>query len=387
MPWIILESWIGCWASHLPIESAVEVVLALKRISIIGNGAWGTALAFKLLKNHHRVILWGRNARQLYAKNAANQLELTTDWQKAVHGVDGILICVSSGGFLDIVERLKASQIVDSYPQSIHKDACGELPTRVQQPYIAWATKGFCETINHSINHSAESQTMAKVEPIVSFDFFSEVIEQQLHCQGCFITGPSFAQEVIDDKPTALVVAGEPTLATFWVQCLHHKQLRIYMNNNPIAAQIGAGMKNIIAIAVGVADGLELGCNARAALITRGLKEVERVIQFFNADAQTLYGLSGLGDIILTSTSDFSRNRRFGIALAQQSGAFGDLAEGANAVKHIQQLAVHHQLDLPITEAVYDLIVNQAVPSKVVESLLQRASVEEFEPIKRSSPT
>ena len=327
-----------------------------QHIGIIGNGSFAIALAYKLAQNHHQLTIWGRNHEKL--KRAQNQLfkteidkhqiDFTTDWQQLYQpSLHALLIVVSSTGFASIIEKLK------QHP-----------PPLLEVKKIAWASKGLHQNAPQSVYLS----------------FFSDLVLRQLNVQGCFITGPSFASELMNNKPTAFVSAGETNLAQYWSDCLHSDSIRCYVNPNQKTAELGAAMKNVIAIAVGVSDGLGLGSNARAALITRGLNEMQRVVQHHRGDNATLYGLSGLGDVMLTSTDDLSRNRCYGKTLAKNED-FTGLVEGVYATKRLTQLARVANLDLPICFAVEALIEGRISPLQATQLLLQRQPVAELIPL------
>ena len=199
------------------------------------------------------------------------------------------------------------------------------------------------------------------------------------------LSGPSFALEVARGLPTALVLASDDeSFAQRAAQALHHSRLRIYASNDVIGVEIGGAVKNVMAIAAGVSDGMSLGNNARAALITRGLAEISRLGLKLGGRAETLGGLSGAGDLILTCTGDLSRNRRVGFLLAQGQSLdeilvqLGHVAEGVYAVREVHELAHRLEVDMPICEAVYRVLYDHVPAHEMVANLLNRTTSLEF---------
>jgi glycerol-3-phosphate dehydrogenase (NAD(P)+) len=276
--------------------------------------------------------------RQLPACVLPESIQITADLAAAVADVDGVLIAVPSHAFSDVLARL----------------ALLSLPNQV-----AWATKGF-DPVHHQLLH----QRVALELPSVV---------------GTVLSGPTFANEVAQGLPTAIVAASnEVQAAEWWATRLHSTTFRVYTNNDVLGVEIGGALKNIMAIAAGVSDGLGFGANARAALVSRALAEVMRLGACLGAKTDTFMGLAGLGDLVLTCTDDQSRNRRFGLALASgQAVAEAELAigtvEGIAAVKSVVVLAKHHQLDMPIAQAVYAVIKGKIAPRDAVAQLLARA--------------
>jgi glycerol-3-phosphate dehydrogenase (NAD(P)+) len=200
------------------------------------------------------------------------------------------------------------------------------------------------------------------------------------------LSGPSFAQEVARGFPTALTLASaDAEFARSTAQALHHAYLRIYPSNDLVGVEVGGAVKNVMAIAAGISDGLGLGLNARAALLTRGLAEITRLGLNLGGRTETLSGLSGLGDLILTCTGDLSRNRQVGLLLAQQQDLpeilrkLGHVAEGVYTVREVYQLAQRLGVAMPICEAVYRILYEQIPPAEMVAALLNRAPNLEFD--------
>ena len=193
------------------------------------------------------------------------------------------------------------------------------------------------------------------------------------------LSGPSFALEVARGQPTALVVASaDAALCTLAVQAFHSDSLRVYSSDDPVGVEVGGALKNVMAIATGIADGLQLGLNARAALITRGLAEMTRLGLALGAQASTFMGLSGLGDLVLTATGDLSRNRQVGLALA--SGAslpeilarLGHVAEGVHTAPTLQARARGCGVEMPITDAVVAVLQGELAPAQALRQLMAR---------------
>lgn len=329
-------------------------------ISVLGAGAWGIALAMQLARAGRQVRLWAHRKKTADRLRQTRQTPLLSgvylpdniivedDLIAATAAVDAILIVTPSHAFSDMLTQLA---------QLAH------LPE-----HIAWATKGF-DAQTHQLLHAQFAQTIHTVSPQTS---------------ASVISGPTFAQEVAQGLPTAIVVASEQnSAANWWMQQLHTGHFRVYTHIDVAGVEVGGAMKNIMAIAAGVSDGLGFGANARAALIARALAETMRLGQVMGARSDTLMGLTGLGDLVLTCTDDQSRNRRFGMALAAgHSIAAAEQAigtvEGLQAVKSAIALAEKHQLDLPIVKAVNAVVTEQLSAKEAVAQLLSRQAKAEM---------
>lgn len=322
------------------------------KISVFGAGAWGTALAVALARVHP-VRLWARdpaavkrmqaercNRRYLPGIGFPPGLELEADFAVAARGADLHLVVTPLAGLRDTVRELHAL---------------------TPGTALIWACKGLeADTgrLPHQIVHSE--------------------LGGGAHCG--VLTGPSFAAEVGAGLPTAITLAAQDdAFADYWLPRLHQPRFRLYANNDLVGAEIGGGLKNVIAIAAGVSDGLGFGLNARAALITRGLAEITRLGLALGARRETLMGLAGMGDLILTCTGDLSRNRRVGLALAEGKSLtriladLGHVAEGVPTARSALRLATAQGVELPITEAINALLHGGAIgPRDAVESLLSR---------------
>lgn len=323
------------------------------RVGVFGAGAWGTALAIAFSKNHD-VTLWGRNTRQVedmartrrnphYLPDIAfpDTLRLSADFNHVAAEADLHLVVTPLAGLRGTVNALRNAS---------------------QATPLLWACKGF-EQGTGKLPHEIVAEELGTEAP----------------CG--VLTGPSFAAEVAAEQPTAItLVSADAQFADHWARLLHQPRLRIYANTDVIGAELGGAIKNIMAIAAGICDGMGFGLNARAALMTRGLAEITRLATALGGRPDTLMGLAGMGDLILTCTGDLSRNRRVGLALAKgQSLAdilrtLGHVAEGVPAAREAVRLAARHQVDMPICSAVDALLHgDQAINAEtVVERLLSR---------------
>lgn len=326
-------------------------------ITILGAGAWGTALAVSL-SGQHRVTLWGRDRAQVAAMAASHrnqqylaeillpqQLRLTHQLEIALADAELVLIVVP-------VSALRATL-----------QQVGKLSRPVP---VIWACKGF-EPETALLPHQVVAETLPPQFPYG------------------VLSGPSFALEVARGLPTALTLASpDGEFARRIAHALHHSRLRIYSSTDVIGVEVGGAVKNVLAIAAGIADGMGFGHNARAALITRGLAEMTRLGLKLGGRAETLGGLSGAGDLILTCTGDLSRNRQVGMLLAQQHALpdilqqLGHVAEGVYTVREVHRLAQRIQVDMPICAAVHSVLYEGLPAAKAVEALLGRAQQDEF---------
>ncbi|MGD9835102.1 MAG: NAD(P)H-dependent glycerol-3-phosphate dehydrogenase [Piscinibacter sp.] len=321
-------------------------------LTVLGAGAWGTALAASAC-SRQPTLLWARDAAQAtaiqrerrntrYLPEAAlpAPLAITADFDEAVaHGRDGLIVIgTPMSGLEGMLARLPA-------------DAAGVL----------WLCKGFQEgsgRLGHEIARD---------------------VAPALRCG--VLSGPSFAIEVARGQPTALVAASsDAALAERAVEAFHGDSLRVYTSTDPIGVEVGGAVKNVMAIATGIADGMSLGLNARAALITRGLAEMTRLGVALGARAETFMGLSGLGDLVLTTTGDLSRNRQVGLRLAQGLALpqilaeLGHVAEGVLSAATVLRRAQGLQVDMPITEAVVGVLEGRFSPAQALGALMGRES-------------
>lgn len=324
-------------------------------ITILGAGAWGTALAISLA-DRHRLVLWGRNddtMRDAAARreNTAylpgfqlpDSLTVSADFDAAVAHVassdDALLIVASPvAGLRPLLKRLQGTAI----------------------PNLVWLCKGFEEKtqlLPHQVAH--------------------EVLGAELAIGT--LSGPSFAQEVARGLPCALVIASDTaSLRERVVSAVHGRTIRVYSTDDVVGVEVGGAVKNILAIATGIIDGMGLGFNARAALITRGLAEITRLGIVLGGRTETFMGLAGMGDLLLTCTGDLSRNRQVGLSLAQGKKLdtivteLGHVAEGVRCAQAVRALALDYGVDMPITNAVAGVLFDGDSPRDMVTRLLSR---------------
>jgi glycerol-3-phosphate dehydrogenase (NAD(P)+) len=328
-------------------------------ITVLGAGAWGTAVAIALAARHD-VLLWGRNPQQMAATEAAREnsylkgcplpdaLRVTADFEAALVHVMGA--DVASGA---------APLLIAACPVAGLRPLLQQLKGRAI-PNIVWLCKGF-EYDTGLLPHQVVHEVLGNEVP------------------GAALSGPSFAQEVARGLPCALTVAShDAALRERVVDLVHGGSIRVYACDDLIGVEVGGAVKNILAIATGTADGLGLGLNARAALITRGLAEITRLGTALGGQATTFMGLTGMGDLILTCTGDLSRNRRVGLALAEGKplatiiAELGHVAEGVPCAKAVRELAARLGVDMPITNAVAGVLFDGDSASAMVGKLLAR---------------
>jgi glycerol-3-phosphate dehydrogenase (NAD(P)+) len=327
------------------------------KLSVLGAGAWGTALAASWAP-HHDVILWGRNPAELDAMRTGrvnarylpgcplpDTLQFNPDFDTAVDAADLLVIAVPSSGL---------------------RPTLAALATRTALPPLVWVCKGF-EPGGRKLPH----QLIAELLPA--------------HTQTGVLSGPSFAQEVAQGYPTALTLAShDSVLAQHLAEILSGQRLRIYAHDDVVGVEVGGALKNVMAIAAGICDGLKLGHNARAALITRGLAEMTRLGVQLGGRFETFMGLSGLGDLILTTTGDLSRNRQVGLRLARGQALdailaeLGHVAEGVTTAPEVAALAGELGVDMPITRAVCQVLFDGLPAAQAVDALLNREIKAEF---------
>ena len=331
---------------------------AKKKIAVLGAGSWGTALAALVARHGFPTVLWGRDAviaeaigqrhenpRYLPQIPLPASLQATTDLAAAVHGADWILVVVPSHAFTETLHQL--------------------APLRPPQAGVAWATKGF-EPGSGRFLHEVAQQILGEDVPLA------------------VVTGPSFAKEVALDLPTAVTVHGDATFAQQVADAMHGPTFRAYTGDDMVGAELGGAMKNVLAVATGVADGMELGLNARAGLITRGLNEMLRLAAAIGGKPETLMGLAGLGDLVLTCTGDLSRNRRLGLALGRGQTlqdavrAIGQVVESVQTADEVMRQADRHGIDLPISNAVRAVLHGELTPAVGLQQLLAREQKPEY---------
>lgn len=333
------------------------------KLLILGAGAWGTALAIQA-SPRHEVTLWARhqslvddmeqhhvNQRYLPGQTLPPDLKLSAA---------ALNECVS-----------EADLVVLGTPMSALRDMLLATAPLLGERPLAWLCKGF-EAVQPSI-----------ANPHAAFGLLAHEVQQQVAplIKAGMLSGPSFAQEVAARQPAALVAAsGHSGVRDALVQAFHGDNLRVYANDDMVGVEVGGAVKNVMAIATGLCDGLQLGMNARAALITRGLSEMTRLGLAMGAKTDTFMGLSGLGDLVLTATGDLSRNRQVGLALAKGKSldqvlqALGHVAEGVYSAHTVLQRAQHLGVDMPITQAVVSVLQGQTSPQQAVAGLMGRGA-------------
>ncbi|MCG2592098.1 NAD(P)-dependent glycerol-3-phosphate dehydrogenase [Ramlibacter sp. XY19] len=326
-------------------------------ILVLGAGAWGTALAISA-GERHRVTLWARDAAQAAAIAAAGENRKYLPGFRLPAGVH--VEAGPASGLSALAARhhlvIVASPMAGLRELLTHLAACGRP--------VAWLCKGF-ETPTGLLGH----EIRAEVAPGLA---------------GGALSGPSFAQEVARGQPSALVAASEsPEVRDALVAAFHGPSMRIYANDDLAGVEVGGAVKNVLAIATGLCDGLALGLNARAALITRGLAEMTRLAIALGGRAETSMGLSGLGDLVLTATGDLSRNRRVGLLLAegrtlqQAVDSLGHVAEGVYCARTVVERATRLGIEMPIASAAVALLDGRLKPAEAVAALMGRGPAAE----------
>lgn len=313
-----------------------------KMITVLGAGSWGSALAMLLARQGYPVLLWGKNTQQLQemAKKLPPSIKICLDLKEAVMHAQDILIMVPSWAFHEILLKIK--------------------PFLHPKARLVWGTKG--------------------LDPKTGY-FLHQLVAEILGSERRMgiLSGPSFAEEVAKGQPTAVAFASSSAeLAKDWAQYLHGQTFRVYPTTDMIGVELAGIVKNILAIASGIAEGLGFGANTKAALTTRGLAEMMRLGLCLGGNQMTFLGLAGVGDLVLTSYSEQSRNRRLGLAIGQgvplpeAKRMVGSVIEGAQNAKLIYHLARKHKIEMPICEQVYHILYQGLDPRKAVETLLSR---------------
>lgn len=323
----------------------------MAKIAVLGAGAWGTALAIQI-SHQHKVALWARNSGHVSGMRKAranpmylgdfkfnDNLQVEDDLGVAIDGADIILSVVPTAGFRSILKDIKA--------------------LKSNQP-IVWAHKGL------------EPQT-AKLPHEVALE---ELSDQQ---KWGALSGPSFAAELVRGLPTAVTLAAnDASFAISAANLIHGSNLRVYNSTDVVGVSVGGAVKNVMAIAAGISDGMGFGNNARAAMITRGLAEITRFGVALGAKTETFMGLAGAGDLILTCTGQYSRNREVGLQLASGKSledilhGLGHVAEGVNTAREVMRRADGMGIDMPITFEVNQALTHGKSARDAVMTLLGR---------------
>ena len=333
------------------------------KITVLGAGSYGTALAICLARNGHKTLLWGRDALQVddmisarenakYLAGCAfpDSLQATSDLHQAILASDTVLVVVPSHAFGDMLKQIKV--LLDESANPNVK--------------IAWATKGLDPQSGDLLQNVARNILGENVSLAV-------------------LSGPTFAKEMAAGLPTAISLSStDDDFAVTLADLLHcEKCFRVYPNKDFIGVQLGGAVKNVIAIGAGMADGIGFGANARTALITRGLAEMTRLGIALKADPATFMGMAGLGDLVLTCTDNQSRNRRFGLALGkgvdveQAMTDIGQVVEGYRNTKEVHMLAQRMNVEMPIVEQVYQVLYQGKAAKLAAADLLSRDQKQE----------
>lgn len=321
-----------------------------KILAVLGAGSYGTALAIQLSRNGYRTLLWGRDAQamQRMAVERVNQrylpdckfpdlLKPSSDLAEVVRTAQDIIVGVPSHAVRELLEQLK--------------------PLLRKDQQLACAAKGF-EQGTGKLMHEVFAEVLGAEYPMV------------------LVSGPTFAKEVGKGVPTAITIAAESlTIAERFAEYFHGHGFRAYTNDDIIGVEVGGAVKNVLAIGVGAADGMGAGANTRALMITRGLAEIMRLAEALGGQRDTMMGLAGLGDLVLTCTDNQSRNRRFGLLMAagksreEAVAEIGQVVEGVKVAPEVRRLAQKHQIEMPITEMVYRALY-EGMPIQIAAQVL-----------------
>lgn len=324
------------------------------RVAALGGGSWGTALASVLASNGNDVTLWVRrdesareinerhtNVRYLPDVSLSTELRATTSLEAALEGAEFVLSACPSHAVRDVLSAAKPL---------------------VANPVVISASKG--------VEIGSDLRMTQVIEEAVGDDVASRVVA---------LSGPSFAHELVRGLPTAMVAASASVDAAERVQGIfQNSYLRIYTQTDVIGTELGGALKNVIALAAGISDGLHLGSNARAALITRGLAEIGRLAVHLGARQDTLAGLAGLGDLVLTCTGDSSRNRTVGLAIGRGEAPrvvldrMAQVVEGVRTARAVQELSERLDVEMPISQAVYSILYEGMGPRDALANLMAR---------------
>jgi glycerol-3-phosphate dehydrogenase (NAD(P)+) len=337
----------------MPHSSNAAPPASSSAVAVLGSGSWGTALAIQFARAGHPTVLWGRdtpaldemaverrNVRYLPDAPFPDLLSVEPDFERAVGGAIDVLVAVPSGALRETLTRLK--------------------PLLTPDQRVCWASKGF-ELATGKLPHQVAREVLGPHVPIA------------------VLSGPTFAKEVGKGLPTAMTVASpDETFATELAQALSGQNFRAYTSPDIVGVEVGGAVKNVLAIATGISDGMGYGANTRIALITRGLAEMTRLGLALGAREQTFMGLAALGDLVLTCTDDQSRNRRFGLLLAKGIASdeaqrqIGQVVEGVKAARAVRDVAARHGVEMPITGQVYAMLYEGRDAREAVRTLMAR---------------
>ena len=330
------------------------------KLIVIGAGAWGTALAMGAARHTagHHVTLWARDQRQAHALQTQGCNERYLPGMSFPKGMD-----VSAAPLQQAVQGMEL--LIIATPMAALRSTLQLLSQAKVQAPVAWLCKGF-----EAVPQGGDGVGLMPHEVCM---------QVAPHLLSGALSGPSFAQEVANGQPTLLVAASQHQAVREALQrAFHTGSLRLYGNDDIVGVEVGGAVKNVMAIAAGLCDGLSLGLNARAALLTRGLAEMTRLGVALGAKAETFMGLSGLGDLMLTATGDLSRNRKVGLLLAQgltleqAVASLGHVAEGVYSARTVVQRACALGIEMPIAATVVALLDGQLTPQEAVHHLMGR---------------
>ena len=327
--------------------------LSHEPVAVLGAGSWGTALAIQFARAGHPTRLWTRSAadaasmrgerrnpRYLPEGKFPEAIEIHEDLGGAVKNAAAIILAVPSHALRSLLKQLK--------------------PLLARDARLAWATKGF-ELETGKLPHQVAYEVLGDRYPVA------------------VLSGPTFAREVGMGLPTAMTIASpDADFAIQLAHSLHAPNFRAYTSTDIVGVEVGGAVKNVLAVGAGLCDGLGFGANTRIALITRGLTEIMRLGVALGAQAETFMGLAGLGDLVLTSTDNQSRNRRFGLALAagktvqQALEEIGQVVEGYSAARAVHEVAVREKVDMPIVGGIYRVLYENQPARDVVKDLMTR---------------
>ena len=334
----------------------------MSRVAVIGAGSWGTALAEVAARAGHEVRIWSRNlevvrsineehvnSQYLKETKLSQSIVATTSFSEALASADLVVLATPSHATREILRSIR--------------------PLLKSDAILIGAAKGI------------EIETGKRMSQLAQEILGDDVLDRYV----C-LTGPSFAKEVVLRHPTAIVAAGRASESCRIVQsAFSHENIRIYTNDDLIGAELGGAVKNVIAIAAGMVAGLGFGSNSIAALITRGLAEMSRLSLAQGAKPETMMGLAGLGDLVLTCTGSLSRNRYVGIelgrgrALDEICGSMQEVAEGIKTTLAVQQMAERNGIEAPITSQVHAVLYDSKSPADAAAALMKRPLKEEFQ--------
>lgn len=334
----------------------------MEKISVIGAGSWGTALAFVLAENGHDCLLWARRSEQAAE---INEQHTNSRYLPDVRLPENL----AAGSDL-AAAAVHGQIIVLAVPTAAMRETCRSIQEKLKKPALfVHVSKGI------------EPDSLKRISEIIE-----EEIDPSLRSAVVVLSGPSHAEEVVLRHPTTVAAASSDVQAAERIQDLFmNHYFRVYTNTDVTGVELGGALKNVIALAAGISDGLGYGDNAKAALITRGLSEITRLGVQMGADQKTFSGLTGLGDLVVTCTSVHSRNWKAGNRLGKGqtletvTAEMGMVIEGVRTTKAAYQLASQHAVNMPLTEALYSVLFGDVPPKQAVDQLMQRDKKQEIE--------